>query len=249
MICDVLIIKDGLPLLSKSFCNSTNIKNLFSEVDNLIMVSGFFSALNSFSDSFEDLGTISELKLSNNNLKLSFLKDLTVSDLIYLATYDKNSNHSDVQRFLKKLADKFLNEFSIEQISRWNGRLDRFKSFDIIIERLIEEETKSENVEYNNQVVDWLRSFEKESEVRREEKVGTQINESIPEYYNFIPIFTTTKKINPKYYLTGEKSFKVYDIIDGKKSITQISTQLNIQQNQVYNICKNLIKLGFISLD
>ena len=59
MICDVLIIKDGLPLLSKSFCESTDIKNLFSEVDNLIMVSGFFSALNSFSDSFEDLGTIS----------------------------------------------------------------------------------------------------------------------------------------------------------------------------------------------
>ena len=36
MICDVLIIKDGLPLLSKSFCNSTtNIKKLFSEKCNV----------------------------------------------------------------------------------------------------------------------------------------------------------------------------------------------------------------------
>ncbi|MCK4380528.1 MAG: hypothetical protein KAW51_05260, partial [Candidatus Lokiarchaeota archaeon] len=85
MICDIIIIKDGLPLFSKNFANS-NIKNLLSQEDNLIMISGFFSALNSFSDSFESMGTISELKLSKNNLKLSFLKDSNVPDLIYLAT-------------------------------------------------------------------------------------------------------------------------------------------------------------------
>ena len=107
MICDVLIIKDGLPLLSKSFTNSSNVKNMFSEIDNLIMVSGFFSALNSFSDSFEDLGTISELKLSNNNLKLSFLKDPNIPELIFLATYDKNSELKNVQKFLSKISNLF----------------------------------------------------------------------------------------------------------------------------------------------
>ncbi|MFX0144618.1 MAG: hypothetical protein ACFE9C_11115 [Candidatus Hodarchaeota archaeon] len=249
MICDVLIIKDGLPLLSKSFCDSINIKNLFSEVDNLIMVSGFFSALNSFSDSFEDLGTISELKLSNNNLKLSFLKDLHIPDLIYLATYDKTSNHEDVQKFLRKLSQSFLKEFNIDQILKWNGRLDSFKSFNNVIERIIEEETKTKTVQYNNQVVDWLRTFESEPDETLDLRTAPEIVESLPEYYNYVPMFTTSKKINPKYYLTGEKSFKVYEQIDGKKSIIQISNQLNIQQNQVYNICKNLIKLGFISLN
>ncbi|MFX1379195.1 MAG: hypothetical protein ACFFA4_08870 [Promethearchaeota archaeon] len=249
MICDVLIIKDGLPLLSKSFSSSTNIKNIFSEVDNLIMVSGFFSALNSFSDSFEDLGTISELKLENNNLKLSFLKDQNVPDLIYLATYDKNSTNLDVQRFLKKLSDSFLKQFNMDQILKWNGRLNSFKSFDTAIERLIEEEDETNKVKYNNQIVDWIRSFESEPNERLKQTSETEIIESFPEFYNYIPIFTTTKKINPKYYLTGERSCDVYNEIDGKKSINQISNRLNIQQNQVYNVCKNLIKLGFISLN
>jgi hypothetical protein len=249
MICDVLIIKDGLPLLSKSFSNSINIKNLFSEVDSLIMVSGFFSALNSFSDSFEDLGTISELKLSNNNLKLSFLKDKNIPDLIYLATYDKKSNHNEAQEFLRKVSHSFLKEFNIGEILKWNGRLDRFKSFHTVIEHIIKEDEKTESAEYNNQVVDWIRSFEREPVEIQKKPTELELAESTPEYYNYIPIFTTSKRINPRYYLTGEKSFRVYDQIDGKKSITQISDQLDIQQNQVYNICKNLIKLGFISLD
>jgi hypothetical protein len=249
MICDVLIIKDGLPLLSKSFCNSTNIKNIFSEVDNLIMVSGFFSALNSFSDSFEDLGTISELKLENNNLKLSFLKDPKVPDLIYLATYDRDSENLEVQRFLKKISDSFLKEFNIDQILKWNGRLGRFKSFDTVIERFIKEEDKNEKAKYNNQVVDWIKSFENKPNEPVKKTSEIKVAETIPEYYHYIPIFTTSKKINPKYYLTGETSCEVYNEIDGKKSITQISNLLNIQQNQVYNICKNLIKLGFISLN
>ena len=249
MICDVLIIKDGLPLLSKSFCNSTNIKNVFSEIDDLIMVSGFFSALNSFSDSYEDLGTISELKLSNNNLKLSFLKDENIPDLIYLATYDKKSNHIDVQEFLKKISDSFLKEFDIDQILKWNGRLNSFSSFNTIIERIIKEEEKTMQAQYNDQVVDWIRSFDRQPVETQKKPIESESVELTPEFYNYIPIFTTAKKINPRYYLTGENSFKVYDQIDGRKSINQISGNLNIQQNQVYNICKNLIKLGFISLN
>ncbi len=249
MICDVLIIKDGLPLLSKSFCNSTSIKNLFSEVDNLIMVSGFFSALNSFSDSFEDMGTISELKLSNNNLKLSFLKDGNIPELIYLATYDKNSNLMNVQTFLKKLSVSFQQKFNIEQIIKWNGKLDSFKSFDSVIEQLIKEDEKSKQIKYNDQVVDWLKSFESESDEGLQYKFESEKVESIPEYFNYIPIFTSSKKVNPKYYLTGEISCRVYEQIDGKKSINQISNQLMVKEIQVYNICKNLIKMGFISLN
>ena len=142
MICDVLIIKDGLPLLSKRYSKSSNVKNMFSEVDNLIMVSGFFSALNSFSDSFEDLGTISELKLENNNLKLSFLKDSNIPDLIFLATYDNNSELANVQKFLKIISNLFLKNFNYNQITNWNGRLNSFKSFGSVIEQYIEKRKK-----------------------------------------------------------------------------------------------------------
>ena len=72
MIRDIVIIKDGIPLLSKNFSNS---EQLFSKTDDLIMISGFFSALNSFSDQFDDLGSISELKLSNNDFCVLYMFD------------------------------------------------------------------------------------------------------------------------------------------------------------------------------
>jgi len=192
MICDVLIIKDGLPLLSTNFSNSSNTKNLFSEVDNLIMVSGFFSALNSFSDSFEDLGTISELKLSNNNLKLSFLKDSNVPDLIYLATYDKNSELTNVQKFLKKLSYNFLKEFNINQISNWNGRLDSFKSFENIIKHYIEEEDSKKKAQFNTQVYNWIKSFENPIDQIKPPKTESETIDSIPDFYSYVPTIMTS---------------------------------------------------------
>ena len=94
-----------------------------------------------------------------------------------------------------------------------------------------------------------MRSFESRTDDGHELKNEPETEDSQPEYFNFIPIFTTSKKINPKYYLTGDISCNVYEQIDGKKSIDQISNQLKVNQNQVYNVCKNLIKMGFISLN
>ncbi|MHA1914085.1 MAG: hypothetical protein ACW986_13580 [Promethearchaeota archaeon] len=249
MICDVLIIKDGLPLLSKSFSESSNVKNVLSEVDNLLMISGFFSALNSFSDSFEDLGTIRELKLSNNSLKLSFLKDPVVPDLIFLASYDRNSELADVQDFLKRISSLFLKEFDIHQITHWNGRLNSFKSFETVMEQCIKKEQKKEENAYDNQVLDWIKSFEtNKDDISRQENYD-DAEELVPDYFNFIPIFTTSKKINPKHYLTGDISCKVYETIDGQKNITQITEEVDAEQKKVYNICKNLVKMGFISFN
>jgi hypothetical protein len=249
MICDVIIIKDGLPLYSKNFSNSSNIRNLISQEDNLIMISGFFSALNSFSDSFDDLGTISELKLSKNNLKLSFLKDPNILDLIYLATYDNSSELIDVQRFLKKISSIFLKEFNIDQISNWNGKLNYFKSFDGVVKQYFEEEKRKNEVQNSNKAFEFLNSFVEEDIKSFEPKTNMEKIEEAPEYHHYIPIFTSSKKINPKYYLTGDNSCKVYEQINGEKSINQIANFLNLNQNQVYNVCKNLIKMGFISFN
>jgi len=249
MICDVVIIKDGLPLLSKNLSNSSNIKELLSEEDNLIMISGFFSALNSFSDSFEDLGTISELKLSNNNLKLSFLKDSHIPDLIYLATYDDQSELMNVQRLLKNISNEFVKKFNNSQISNWNGKLDYFKSFEEIIKQCLEEDNRKNDVQTNKKIFEFFNSFVEDDIKQFEPKNEVIKIEESPKYYECIPIFTTSKKINPKYYLTGDNSCKVYEVIDNQKSINQIAKELNLTQIQVYNICKNLIKMGFIKLN
>jgi len=248
MIHDFLIIKDGLPLLFKNFSIS---KNIFSEADSLILVSGFFSALNSFSDSFEDLGTISELKLSNNELKLSFLKDSSIPNLIYIATYDEKSKPVNVLRILRKLSRTFLQKFSIDNIVNWKGDINAFKSFDDVLLAFVEEELRESDTGFKERVVALFKCVE--------EKINEETNlltlkskldppPNLPNYCNQIPRFTSLKKVNPKYYLTGETSHKVFYQIDGKKSIRQITESLDLKHAQVYNICKNLIKLGFVSL-
>ena len=80
-------------------------------------------------------------------------------------------------------------------------------------------------------------------------KKEVEVVKEIPEFYGYVPNFTSSKKVNPKYYLTGESSCKVYEQINGQKSINQIANHLNLNQNQVYSVCKNLIKLGFISFN
>lgn len=248
MICDVIIIKDGLPLFSKNFSNS-NINHLLSEEDNLIMVSAFFSALNSFSDSFDSMGTISELKLSNNNLKLSFLKDSNVPDLIYLATYDNKSELKEVQQFLLRISNFFLKEYGIDKISNWNGKLNYFKNFENIVIHFLDEEKRKNQYQTNDKIFEFFNSFVDDDIKPLEVNKEVENVKETPEFYEYIPNFTTSKKINPKYYLTGNTSCKVYEEIDGKKSVNQISEYLNIEQNQVYSVCKNLIKLGFISFN
>jgi hypothetical protein len=253
MICDFAIIKDGLPLLYKCYNDVSNSRTLFAEEDNLIMISGFFSALNSFSDSFEDLGTISELKLSNNKLKVSFLKDLSVPNLIYLATHDENSTGIRVQQVLKRISQNFLQQYSVNQILEWRGKKDSFQAFEEVVKTYIkEEEYENNEKETNENVNDLLSSLG----IKLDDSISTEpinnnveeIYENTPEYYNFIPVFTIAKKINPKFYLTGETSHKIYYQIDGKKSIKQIAEQLGLEPQKVYNTSKNLIKLGFISL-
>ncbi len=248
MIHDFLIIKDGLPLLFKNFSIA---KNIFSEADSLLMVSGFFSALNSFADSFEDLGTISELKLSNNDLKLSFLKDSSIPNLIYIATYDEKSKPVNVLRILRKLSRTFLLKFSIDAILNWKGNTNAFKYFENILEAFVEEELNESDTEFKERVVDLFKSVEERlNEESNLKALRSKLDPppNLPPYCNQIPRFTTLKKINPKYYLTGETSQKVYYQIDGQKSIRQITEKLDLKHVQVYNICKNLVKLGFIGL-
>jgi len=250
MIKDVVIIKDGIPLLSKNFSNS---EQLFSKTDDLIMISGFFSALNSFSDQFDDLGSICELKLSNTDSKLSFLRDRSIPNLIFLASFDEKSKGVNVQRYLRKISNTFLRKYNIDQITKWRGRANTFKSFEEIIKQFVDDEKKETEVKFKEKVVNLFNCVKEKieddriiSESKNSPDLIIERNKEEKEFYKFIPIFKVSKKINPKYYLTGEISHKVYNHIDGKKSIIQIAKELDIAPENVYNICKNLIKLGFI---
>jgi hypothetical protein len=182
-------------------------------------------------------------------LKLSFLRDPHVPEIIFLATFDKSSDVKSVQRFLNKISGLFFEKFGIEQISKWNGKLGSFKTFEDTIESCVNENKAEEQTKPDTKAFDWLTSFESEEITEMKEEVEP-IN-SDPEYYSFIPSFisSSSKGIDPRNYLTGDTSYKIYEKIDGIKSINQITIELSMEQNKVYNICKNLVKLGFISLN
>ncbi|MFX1443369.1 MAG: hypothetical protein ACFFHV_08150 [Promethearchaeota archaeon] len=232
MIKDLVIIKDGVPLLAKNLSNSQ--KGIFTKDNDLIMLSGFFSALNSFSDQFEELGSIKELKLSKNNLKLSFLNDTNVQNLVYLATFDNTSNSGDVRSFLKNVSKGFVNRFGIDQIKKWAGRREMFETFEDVIDNFLEnDEDAGEEIQIYNPP---------------KELSNSKNLENVPDYFNYVPQFKTSKNINPEHYLTGETSCIVFNKINGKKSISQIAEELKMDEERVYAISKNLIKFGFISL-
>ncbi|MHA1194539.1 MAG: hypothetical protein ACTSRH_00550 [Promethearchaeota archaeon] len=236
MIHDFFIVKDGLPLVVKNFSNSNS---TFCRKDSLILISGFFTALNSLSNSFEDLGNISELKLSNNNLKLSFLKDKTIQNLIFIITHDDTTDGKIIREILERLSSIFLTMYRREELLQWNGNTEKFNSFERVIEMILENFT---NEIYSKSMKS---NFEHD---KIEDDNLKEVEEEIPEYFKERPVFIKNLSVNPKYYLTGNSSLRVFNAIDGNKTIYQISKELNLPTEQVYNICKNLVKLGFIRL-
>lgn len=238
MISDVIVIKDGIPLFRKNFSST---ENVFSHTNNAILLSGFFSALNSFSDLFNSLGSIKELKLSNTDLCLSFLRDKKIPNLLFLAIYDDYSNIFNVQKTLKKISKAFLKLYGLNRITHWCGNIDEFSSFEDIASQFILE----------NNELDLFREnyIDSSKETLTILKSGKTERKKPPDYYNLVPVFKFSKKVNPQYYLTGKTSSIVFEQINGKKSIEKIATDLNINHEQVFNICKSLSKMGFISLD
>ncbi|MBN1215829.1 MAG: hypothetical protein JXA99_10370 [Candidatus Lokiarchaeota archaeon] len=250
MIRDVLVIKDGLPLFSKNISNS---RNFISDHNNLVLVSGFLSALNSFSEEFEDLGSIKELKLSNSNLRLAFLKNNTIPNLIFLASFDEESNSVNVQRFLRKMSYTFLKKYNITQINNWDGRVDTFSSFINIVDDYIEDESNENDIDFKEKIVDLFEEIRDKLDDKEEyhnNKSHIKENSNTNSKFNtFIPKLKISKNLNLDYYISGNLSKKIIKIINGKNSIENISQELEIPQIKVYNICKSLVKIGFIILE
>ena len=253
MIRDVLIIKDGLPLFSKNFSNS---RNFISNQNNLILISGFLTALSSFSEEFEDLGSIKELKLSNSSLRLAFLKHKNLPNLIFLASYDESTNSINAQRFLRKMSYTFLKNYDINQISNWDGNTETFINFANIVKRQVERISKEKDIDFKEKILDLFEKIQKKidnvavlnDKDNRDLKEFHEVQDFTPKTHKSIPILKISEKLNPNFYLTGEKSKNILKKINGKKSIKEIAQELNIPKENVHNICKNLIKLGFISL-
>jgi hypothetical protein len=244
LIKDIVIIKDGMPLLSANY--SPNGHTPFSKSDNLVMLSGFFSAINSFSDQFEELGNVSELKLSSNdNLRLSFLRDRSLPNLVYIATFDEKSKGVNVQRALRKISRTFLQKYNINQILKWQGRRTTFEAFKEVISAHVKEEIEESEEEFEEKVKGLFDDIEKKLAPVEDDTKGLK---ETPKYQDHVPVSLVKGKINPSHYLTGKKPCKIFEHVDGSRTILAISKELNLNPQEVHDTCKNLVKLGFIEL-
>ncbi len=254
MIKDVLIIKDGLPLISKSFSNAGN---FISNSNDVLLMSGFLSALSSFSKEFKDLGSINEFKMSESELRLAFLKHPSIPNLIFLASFDKTTSSVNVHRFLRQMSYSFLKQFDISCIENWDGNTKAFSSFIRIIKRHANNIINEKDVDFKEKVVELFDRIQQkidnvaihEEKEKIEKKMMKERREdSLSPFQHYIPISKISDSVNPDFYLTGSNSKRVLKKIDGKKSVQEIGRDLNLSPKIVHNICKNLIKLGFIEL-
>ncbi len=215
MIKDIFIVKDGLPILSEHNKKDTQALN---NDDNLILISGFLSAIDSFSTQFKGFGNISELKLSND-LKLSFLRDNRINDLVYVATSDTKTDDHKVRKVLRKISSSFSNRYNTQMLEKWQGRSSYFKEVKEELSKIVSEEEQPKKTVMTNE--------NKISEVK--------------------PILKIDLNSNPERFITGEKALNIVKYINGKNTIAIIAGELNYEQSDVFNICKNLMKMSLIS--
>ena len=99
MIQNLIIIKDGSTLLSENFGSCHKLHG------NPILLSGFFDALVSFSEEFEQ-GSLDQLKFKNSNV--NFLKS---DGLLYIIVSDLDDSFSNISTKLRKIARLFFGEY------------------------------------------------------------------------------------------------------------------------------------------
>ena len=116
MIQNLIIIKDGSTLLSENFgsCHSLH--------GNPILLSGFFEALISFSEEFEQ-GSLDQLKFKNTNM--NFLKS---DGLLYIIVSDLEDSFTTISTKLKKIARLFFGEYGTF-LTDFSGEITSFDNF------------------------------------------------------------------------------------------------------------------------
>ncbi|NHJ32852.1 MAG: hypothetical protein FK732_08315 [Asgard group archaeon] len=116
MIQNLIIIKDGSTLLSEDFGSCHSLQG------NPVLLSGFFDALVTFSEEFEQ-GILEQLRFKNANV--NFLKS---NGLLYIIVSDLEDSLSSNTTKLRKIASLFFNEYG-KHLVNFTGEITFFNKF------------------------------------------------------------------------------------------------------------------------
>ncbi|MHA1341975.1 MAG: hypothetical protein ACTSO2_18555 [Promethearchaeota archaeon] len=227
MIENIFILKNGLPIYTGSLIKREKQNAAFEGEENITMMSGFFSALNSFANTVGNFGDMKEIKL--NKVKFSFFipNEARNANLLFVSQSNAKTSEQAIESLLNRISSKFLRKYPSVLKKEWNGRAEIFESFTEDIEEIISKSIKSKMQDiynHNSQNSDYLNTFSK-----------------------IIPKKMIDSNQNIEDFLSGDLAIKIFKKIDGYSSIEQIAEKIEISKEKIWLFCKSFAKRGLVS--
>ena len=133
MLNDLFILKNGLPIFTRNECLYDD--NSRASEDQITMISGFLSAINSFANNVDTLGNMKEMKMED--VSFLFFKPPNDNNLLFVgASKGKDIQGTMVEAMLKKISSAFIRRFPFITENRWDGETEVFKDFENILEKI-----------------------------------------------------------------------------------------------------------------
>ncbi|GAB4319140.1 MAG: hypothetical protein Kow0069_22580 [Promethearchaeota archaeon] len=233
MIRDVYVIKDGIPVLARSWRPAEAAEG---ELDQT-MLTGMLSAMSCFIEEMGTVGRVQAIRTSGNE-RITFHKPSGADDLLFVARSDAKVSTEACRAFLRRVSSKFLAQFGRERVARWDGAVDEFAGFEEQLETLREgmkwEVTTSES-----------RPEPTENLAKNPAATGRAGHLAVPALVGGEQSRDDVKT----HACHGPASRRIVDAIDGKKTVAQLAEQLGLPASQVAGTCTYLAKLGVVQFN
>ena len=221
MLNDLFILKNGLPIFTRNECLYDD--NSRASEDQITMISGFLSAINSFANNVDTLGNMKEMEMED--VSFLFFKPPNDNNLLFVgASKGKDIQGTMVEAMLKKISSAFIRRFPFITENRWDGETEVFKDFENILEKIIHHKDSLDNPQ---------------------ECVGGNISK-------FDAALVPYKRIKKIYergiydLFSSNDSKMVFQAIDGVKDMETIGEETDVALTRVYSLCKSFIKMGLV---
>ena len=239
------------------------------------MISGFFSAINSFATTIGNFGEMKELKMTND-IKFSFFQPIN-RDILFVASTSNCIDQIMIEQTLKRISHDFIQNYpEVVKGNKWSGKTDHFSSFNSIINSiLIDAESRRLIVQSNRNIrkkeitsvvigrsqnksissrimAENIRDTNRKHQIDRQivfkqMKASNYLPYSKEVFYKLVPMKKVDNDESIYDIFSGEDSKKVFKKINGKISLESISNLTGIRNDRVFSLCKSFIKMGLIS--
>ncbi len=254
---DFYVLKDGLPIFSKEE-NRRSETSCQGDRDQLTMISGFLCAVSSFAANLGRFGSMRELSMSEN-IKLSFHKEVLRNTELLFVLITKDSDAQEVnRRLLLKLAGTFAFKFRKELMEPWNGDVERFSCFyDEMMrdyESFMHDMRIREHILYLKQREILSKQLNRYGSSRLGNSNGVYFQEKESEHRHqfesqisrIVPVAKIEDTATVESLSISRFAVDVFEKINGNKTLHQIAQEMGVSVQDVFNVCKSLVKSGFI---